>query len=66
MSGESAIVQDVLIDASGLSLDDLSEFGDSCLVRALRRFLAAGDESDVVAEWANCTLAALARPRGSC
>jgi hypothetical protein len=66
MSDESAIVQDVLIDVSGLSLDDLSEFADSCLVRALRRFLAAGDESDVIAEWPNCTLAALARPRGSC
>jgi hypothetical protein len=66
MSGESAIAQDVLIDASGLSPDDLSEFADSCLVRALRRFLAAGDESDVIAEWANCTLAALARPRRSC
>ena len=66
MSDESGIVQDVLIDVSGLSLADLSEIADSCLVRALRRFLSAGDEGDVIAEWANSALGALARPRDPC
>jgi hypothetical protein len=60
MSDESVIVSDALIDVSGLSLDDLPEYGDSSLIRALRRFLTVGDEADVIAEWPNCTLAALA------
>jgi hypothetical protein len=63
MSDESIILSDVLIDLSDLSLDDLPKYGDSSLIRALRRFLAVGDEADVIAEWPNCTLAALASAR---
>jgi hypothetical protein len=55
MSDETIIANDVLIDLSGLSLDDLPEFPGSRLLGALRRILSAPDESDVVAEWPNCT-----------
>jgi FXSXX-COOH protein len=51
MSDESSIARDVLIDVSGLSLADLPGNGDSGLLRALRRFLSAGDEAGVIAEW---------------
>jgi hypothetical protein len=51
VSDESNNASDVLIDLSGLSLADLPESADSRLVRALRRFLAADDEADVIAEW---------------
>jgi FXSXX-COOH protein len=51
MADESSIASDVLIDVSDLSLADLPENGDSSLLRALRRVLAAGDEADVIAEW---------------
>jgi hypothetical protein len=54
MSDESNISSDVLIGLAGLSLGDLPENGDSSLVRALRRFLAADDEVGVVAEWNQC------------
>lgn len=51
MSDESNISNDILIYLSGLALGDLPEEGDSSLFRALRRFLAAGAEVDVIAEW---------------
>jgi len=51
MFNEASIANDVLIDLSGLAHADLSEYGDSNLVRALRRFLAAGKEADVIADW---------------
>jgi FXSXX-COOH protein len=51
MSDESSIARDVLIDVSGLSLADLPGNGDTSLLRALRRFLSAGDEAGVIAEW---------------
>ena len=54
MSDESKISSDVLIGLAGLALGDLPKNGDSSLVRALRRFLAAGDEADVIAEWNQC------------
>lgn len=53
MFDEPIIASDVLIDLSGLSLADLPEHGDSCLLRALRRILDARDESSVIAEWNN-------------
>jgi FXSXX-COOH protein len=51
MSDKPNVASDVLLDLPGLSLADLSERGDSVLIRALRRFLAADDEADVVAQW---------------
>lgn len=51
MSNEAGNASDVPIDLSGRSLSDLSEYGDSHLLRALRRFLAADNEASVVAEW---------------
>lgn len=54
MSDESNMSSDVLINLVGLALEDLPENGDSSLVRALRRFLAAADEDDVIAEWNQC------------
>jgi hypothetical protein len=51
MSDNPNISNDVRIDLSGLTLGDLPEDGDSSLLRALRRFLSAGDEADVIAEW---------------
>ena len=55
MSSEPVIASDVLIDLSDMSLAGLPEDGDSCLLRALSRILAADDESDVIAEWNNGT-----------
>jgi hypothetical protein len=54
MSDESATERNVLIDVSGLSVDDLGEFANSSLMRAVRRILVADDESDVIAAWGNC------------
>lgn len=51
MSNEASNASDVPIDLSGRSLSDLSEYGDSNLLRALRRFLAADNEANVIAEW---------------
>jgi len=51
MSDKPNVASDVLLDLPTLSLADLSEKGDSVLIRALRRILAADDEADVVAEW---------------
>jgi hypothetical protein len=51
MSNEAGSASDVPIDLSGWSLSDLSEYGDSNLLRALRRFLAADNEASVIAEW---------------
>jgi len=43
MSDESNMSSDVLIGLVGLALEDLPENGNSSLVCALRRFLAAAD-----------------------
>ena len=51
MSNESSIASDVLIDLSEVSLSALPECGDSNLLRALRRRLAADNEANVIAEW---------------
>jgi FXSXX-COOH protein len=51
MSNEASIADDVLIDLSGVSLSDLPEYGDSHLLRAIRRRLAADNEANVIAEW---------------
>jgi FXSXX-COOH protein len=51
MSNEAGIASDVFIDLSGVSLSDLPEYGDSRLLRALRRRLADDNEANVIAEW---------------
>jgi hypothetical protein len=66
MADEPSIARDVLIDVSQIALTDLPEGADTGLYRALRRFLAAGDEADAIAEWSSALKGLLREPRRPC
>ncbi len=54
MSDDPGDTEGGIIDLSGLTLRDLDEWGDSSLLRELRRVLGPNlDDHDAVAGWGN-------------